>query len=59
MSRKHFIPVANDIKITLNSLTPAQKKGAIALVKDVIIPMMYTSNSSFDKQRFLTACGLN
>jgi hypothetical protein len=58
LSKKHFISLAANIKRVLTGLSAPERKAAVKLVNDAIVPMCREHNSSFDKERFYSACGI-
>lgn len=63
MSRKDFVSLAADIKWQIDGLDSSNDADAKMIkelerfVRFAILPTLKASNSLFDTQRFLTACG--
>jgi len=55
MSRKHFVAIAAAIQA--QRLDPAMDKSLDALARD-LAGTLASTNSNFNRSRFLTACGV-
>jgi L-2-hydroxyglutarate oxidase LhgO len=58
MTKKHFIALADSVKIAKNkTASPVAQTAIESLAKDMAC-IFKTINDRFDKRKFLTACGI-
>lgn len=57
MSRKHYVAMAATIRRHVEHACPAGRVALGAVVRDLCAELK-ADNRAFDRERFLTACGL-
>lgn len=60
MTRKDYVLIAEALRITNGSIkvAPYDAETALGLVAEVIADRLENENPRFDRERFLTACGV-
>lgn len=59
MSRKHFVEIAHEIYAARQLCTTDDERKAVDRVAEGLCSTFKRLNSSFDKARFLSACGVS
>jgi hypothetical protein len=58
MSKKHFIRLAREFKLILAATGDGVARAAVIVTIESVIGVCADCNDQFDRNRFLTACGL-
>jgi hypothetical protein len=58
MTKKHFVAMAAEFRILLDSMQDAEARAAVVLTIEAFMRVAASINDRFDRDRFRSACGL-